>query len=47
VQTPGGEIDVEATAVERLASAYDRLRGMALEREETLAFIASVAKGMK
>ena len=47
VQTPGGEIYVEATAVERLASAYDRLRGMALEREETLAFIASVAKGMK
>jgi transcriptional regulator with XRE-family HTH domain len=47
LQTPGGEIYVEAAAVERLASAYDRLRGMALGRKDALAFIASVAKGMK
>jgi hypothetical protein len=32
VQTPEGEIYVEAVAVERLASAYDRLRGMTLGR---------------
>ncbi len=46
-QTPAGEIYVESTAVERLASAYHRLREMSLGRKDTLAFIASVAKGVR
>jgi Domain of unknown function (DUF5753) len=46
-QTPAGEIYVETASVERLTHAYDRLRGMALGRKETLAFIASTAKGMR
>jgi hypothetical protein len=44
--TPVGEIYVEAAAVQRLASAYDRLRGATLGLDETLAFIAGVARGM-
>ena len=45
--TPVGEIYVEATAVQRLISAYDRLRGATLGPDETLAFIAGVARGMR
>ena len=46
-QTPVGEIYVEAAAAQRLIGAYDRLREMALGREDTLAFIKNTAKGMK
>jgi hypothetical protein len=46
-QTPAGEVYVELASVERLASAYDRLRGMTLGRKDALAFIAGVAKGMR
>jgi transcriptional regulator with XRE-family HTH domain len=47
VQTPAGEICVEASGVERLATAYDRLRGMALGRRNALAFIRNAAKEMQ
>jgi transcriptional regulator with XRE-family HTH domain len=47
VKTPAGEICVEAPGVERLAAAYDRLRGMALGRRDALAFIRDAAKDMQ
>jgi hypothetical protein len=47
VQTPAGEICVEAPSVERLATAYDRLRGMALQRRDALAFIRDAAKELQ
>jgi transcriptional regulator with XRE-family HTH domain len=46
VLTPGGELYVESIAVERLTSAYDRLREKALGRRSARTFIADVAKGM-
>jgi uncharacterized protein DUF5753/helix-turn-helix protein len=47
VQTPAGEICVEATDVERLARAYDLLRGMALAQQDALAFIKDAARDMQ
>jgi len=47
VHTPAGDICVEAGGVERLATTYDRLRGMALGRRAALAFIRNAAKEMQ
>ncbi len=47
VETPAGEICVEAPGVERLVAAYDRLRGMALGRRNALAFIRDAVKDIQ
>jgi transcriptional regulator with XRE-family HTH domain len=44
VQSPAGDVCIEATAVERLHTRYDRLRQSALGRRNALAFIEDVAK---
>lgn len=47
VQTPAGEIYVEADAATRLASAYDRLREAALGQKNASAFIRKMAKDLE
>ncbi len=47
VETPAGEVYVEASGVERLSTAYDRLRGMALGRRDALAFIRSAGRDLQ
>jgi len=47
VQTPAGEICIEAADVEHLARAYDLLRGMALAQQDALAFITDAARDMQ
>jgi transcriptional regulator with XRE-family HTH domain len=47
VLTPAGEIYVEATGAERLATRYHRLREVTIGGEEALAFIATVRRGMR
>lgn len=44
VQSPVGDVCVEAAAVERLNTRYDLLRETALSRRSALAFIGDVAK---
>jgi transcriptional regulator with XRE-family HTH domain len=44
LETAAGEVCVEAADVERLATAYDLLRGMALAHQDALAFIRKTAR---
>lgn len=47
VESPAGEVCLEAERVERLVTVYDRLRAVALSGPDATAFISKVAKGMR
>ena len=45
--TPAGELCVESPGVARLVRAYDRLREMALQPDESVGFISAAQKGIR
>lgn len=47
IHTPAGQVCVESSAAVKLAGVYDRILAMALSGEDSVAFIADVAKDMR